>query len=210
MIFLTIESDLANTKEAMQNRPWLLYKNDLHPEGISVSALPIYKKGKKIFLLHNLVDWKLGGKCSEIKLYLPHQTIKSAAVVAANKIMPTLFFKPAVNQYIVGYIELDKLHPSCQLYYDASNIEEAKNVVLESASPNQIFVIENDPLPPSTVQSHAQTVLPYKKLSGLSGQVSLTKADFPETGIYALRLRAVSEDNRYIGVAGDHIIVTVK
>ncbi len=189
--------------------PYVIYKNDLRPQGVRVASLALEKEGEFIVPLHSQADWILGGKYSDLQPELSPEcakgvSIKYTTIVPANKIMPVLSFKGAANQYIVGYIELNKSHPACQLYYDASKITDAKNISVESTPPNKTFAAPNDPSP------QTDTIHLYKKLSGLSGTFSLTKTDFPEPGIYALRLRAIGENNNYIGVAGDHIIITVR
>ena len=204
MDFLAINTDLVKQNQ-FHKRPSLVYKNDLNPEGISIQALPMPQQDQMIFPLHAQVDWILGGKCSDIILCAPETKIYSAGIIPTNQLMPILSFKGSNNQYIIGYIEIDQSRPSCQISYDASKMAEAKNVILELTPPNQTFIIPNNPVP-----EFPESASSPKKLSGLSGSISLTRADFPGPGIYALRLRALRGDNSYIGLAGDHIIVTVK
>jgi hypothetical protein len=187
------------------------FKNTLHSQEVRMTQRLANFHGQDsviVIPMHNEADWVLGGNCTELGMRFETETtgsitIKSVSVVPSYKIMPNLSYSGNANQSVLGYIELSQTHPSCQISYDATKIAKSKNVILESSSPNQTFISPNDPYPESKVA-------PNRKLPGLSGSLTLTKSEFPELGIYALRLRAIGEDNEGVGIAGDNIIVTVR
>ena len=206
---LVIETDWAYIP-SIPSTFSLLYKNELSPDyqlsnQLNVSVLGKADGQKIIFPLHSQINWAMGGTCQGIQLLLPKGPfrITRLELEPINKYMPLLSFRASANQNALGYIELDKSHPSCQLTYDATAMPMANKLMLEFTSPNQTFASPNDFRPP-------QSSCLLKELPTLTGNISLNKLNFPKPGIYELRLRALDNNHQPVAVAGDHIVVTVK
>ncbi len=186
----------------------LFYANTLYPEFAPNHRIDasLNNDGEQelIFPLRGQADWAMGEKSLGFKLVFPKAipvAIKNITVESAIDVMPVLTFQPNVNQNQLGFIELSPSHPTCQLAYDGSKVVGAQKIALEITSPDQTFVVSND-------QSGQVSV--GKKLKGLKGLLLLNKDDFCGPGIYELRLRALINNDQPIGIAGDHIVVTVK
>ncbi len=206
---LVIETDCPGDT-AMSDIFSFLYKNRLSPDydqahQLNWTAPCSNQRQKIIFPLQGQINWAMGGTIQGIRLILPQHPcrIVSFSLEAINKYMPLLSFTPNANQNALGYIELDNSHPSCQLDYDAKEMTKAKTLMLEFSPANQTLAVLNDFRPP-------KSSLLLKELPTLTGNISLSKLDFPSPGIYELRLRAFDNNHQTIGVAGDHVVITVK
>ncbi len=161
---------------------------------------------KLFFPLHGQADWAMGGAARLLKLILPKSRVflvKSIRFEPIEKNMPDLSFKASANQNVLGYIELNAFNPYCQLAYDGGKVLGVDKVMYELTPPDQTFTVVNDPRKPNAF-------FYTKQLKGLSGLISLSKKDFALPGIYELRLRALDSSEKQVGIAGDHIVITVK
>ncbi|MGH9550007.1 MAG: hypothetical protein ACRD3W_11560, partial [Terriglobales bacterium] len=80
--------------------------------------------------------------------------------------------------------------------------KNAAAVKLEVTRPNAQFEWPNAP-----VADRNTKILAIK--SGLSGAFVIKRHDFPDTGLFELRVRAVDAHGRDLGVASDHIVAAV-
>jgi len=210
---MTIDFISANTSTVTKPAISLFYLNDLFPDFTdpdSAHKLVWHRSSQEkeqqaIFPLYGQADWAMGGNSRGLILNMPRcgeYKIKSVSIERADKFMPLLTFQPNGNQNSLGFIELNASYPSCQLNYDGSKVVGAKKLALERTAPDKMFAVPND--------SEMLELPLFKKVDGLTGQVSLKRADFASPGIYGLRLRAFTSDDKSVGVAGDHIVVTVK
>jgi len=198
----------GNEKKGKLPNCSLFYTNDLchlfdNRHRLDVVCKANVGEQQLIFPLHGQADWAMGGKGFNLKLVLPKEyplTVKSIAIEPIDKVMPVLTFQPNANQSVLGFIEMNKSYPSCQLNYDGSKVIGAKEIMLESTAPDQTFAVAND----------VKVSSPLRKLTGLTGLLLLNKKDFSVPGIYEIRVRAFANNQEPVGIAGDHIVVTVK
>jgi hypothetical protein len=157
------------------------------------------------FALHSEIDWAMGGMCHQMKLLLPPGTqwaISEIAVTPAQAIMPILSVPVAGNQNRLGYIELNPKYPTAQLDFNVDAIPEAIGVALELSAPNAFFQLHNT----SRTEPASCT---FKTMHGKQGSIILDLHDFKLDGIYEARLRALNSDEKQVGLAGDHVVITV-
>jgi len=212
-LIVTIDFIGVNASAVAKPAFTLFYQNDLCPDfaGVDSTHKLVWHcsseatEQQAIFPLYGQADWAMGGKCRGLLLNLPkcgEYKIKSVAIERADKHMPLLTFQPNANQNSLGFIELNVSHSFCRLNYNGSKVVGAKKLALEITAPDKMFAVPNDSGMPK---------LPlFKNLDGLTGLVSLKRTDFASPGIYGLRLRAFTSDDKNVGVAGDHVVVTVK
>jgi len=157
------------------------------------------------FPLHGDVDWSLGGFCHQLKFLIPKDyrlKINNLEVTPLSSIMPLLSFSNTANENKLGYIELNQEHPSCQLSFDVTHMQQASSVCLEISKPNTFFDTANSQTPDSHVAISQQ--YPCRQ-----GHIGLHRHDFPGSGIYQARLRALDQKKTPCGFAGDQIMITV-
>lgn len=208
---LSFEIDLHN--DVNSNQPLtasLLYTNDLQKEfdpAFRVDCQLSKKTGSQVlvFPLHSEVNWAMGGKCHQLKLMLPEGTsftLKSISTKPLDLTIPELSMANTVNQYSLGYAQLDQQHSTCTLDFDVSSIPEAKAVGLELSRPNAFFQLHNS----EKTDPNAAVV---RTINAKKGTISVNLAEFANNGIYAARLRAVDTDGKPFGFSSDHIDISV-
>jgi hypothetical protein len=152
--------------------------------------------------------------------------------------VPKLSFKNTANQNSLGYIELNQNNPSCQLNfdinqmlplssngfpsapashlnagwkpalpgYDAGKMPALPGVIngvrLEITKPNTFFETANS-------RSEDNTVALSQYYPGKQGGITVNLTNFPASGIYQCRLRAIDKNQSPCGFAGDQIMITV-
>jgi hypothetical protein len=116
--------------------------------------------------------------------------------------MPDLSFSKSPNQNSLGFIELNPRYRSCQLNIDASSLPGASSVVLEITRPNVFFAL------PNAINNDPSACL-LKEYPETKSKIYLSIKDFPASGIYEARLRALNSQRQQVGFAGDHIVITV-
>lgn len=206
VVNLQIDSLDNNLRSQMCN---CFYTNDLVPKLDRTHRFdqPLRAgRNKLIIPLHGEPDWALGRRARELKLVFPMAVkyrIESVTFEPFEKYMPLLSFEIRANQNDLGFIVLNDVNPKCKLNYDAGKVRRASRVALEISAPDQTFTVMND------TSSH-QKVSVMKVLPALSGSIILDRNDFLYPAIYELRLRALDNDNKEIGIAGDHIVCSVK
>jgi protein O-mannosyl-transferase len=160
---------------------------------------------KLSFCLRGEVDWALGKGSADLKLGLPQNitfTIENVEVRHPGCLVPLARIQPAQNQNINGYLELNPKFNQAEITPDISRFENAKSLELEVSKPNQFFLIRNDP-------QRSQDVGQVRKTNPSEAKITLRLEDFPQDGIYDVRLRALDIVGKPIGFAGDNIVLTV-
>ncbi len=188
----------------------LMYINDLQKEfSLSRRVAATIKNTSSAqaisFPLHSDVDWSLGGTCHQLKFVFPKECLMENAkleIPPLYSMMPKLSFNNSANQNELGYIQLNGQHPSCQLDFEAKEMPQVSFVSCEISKPNTFFVTANGATPDNDVAT-------FHKYAGQKGHITLRLDDFPISGIYQARLRAMDREENPRGFAGDQIMITV-
>jgi len=207
--FIKVTLDIKGASDA--SGADLLYKNALAKdfnlrdrthveikEGESPSSL--------LFTLRNAPSWVLGDQSDGFKLRLPTgstTTIKSIEIVKAPSLMPMISFENSDFMGSKGFIHMTQEHKSQKIMFDAKQIPGACGIILEVTRPNLLFASQNT--------AEKSTVLMDKEIksSATTGSIELTRDFFPQLGMYEARAWAVDAQGKRIGVAGDHVVISV-
>lgn len=189
----------------------LLYSNDISPEiDLPNRTHAEFKPGEKsqslVFPLRALPEYVLGGKSHDLHLKFPHGSklaIDSIEVVDSDDLIPRISFENSGFMGTKGYLHLSQKDKKATVSVDASRIPEAASVVLEITRPNLLFETQNA----STGSKIAMEDL--KPTGTISGDIPLTRDMFKSAGMYEARAWAVDKTGNTLGVAGDHIVITV-
>lgn len=188
----------------------LLYTNDVSPEfdlpnRTHSDFLPGQKEQTLIFPLRSLPEWSLGGQSHELILKFPRNSqlaIDSIEIVKPEKLMPKLSFENSGFLGTKGYLHLSNKDNHVTLKVDATKVPSAASVEAEITRTNLLFETQNSFTPSKVTMKEI--------LKGtVSGDIELKRDMFPATGMYELRAWAVDKDGKRIGVAGDHICVSI-
>jgi hypothetical protein len=188
----------------------LLYTNDLEKKFDSAHRLDATLKDTPelqtvSFPLHGQVSWAMGGKCHQLQFLFPRGCqcdLKSISVQPARLMMPQLSLRPSVNQNVLGFIELNEKNPAAEIDFDCHSLPGASSIALEFTKPNGSFEFQN-----TSLDDRSTGII--KLYPTTSGKIPLGTQDFPTSGIYEARLRALDWTGKPVGFAGDHILLTV-
>lgn len=189
----------------------LLYSNDISPEfELPNRTHAEFKPGEKsqtlVFPLRALPEYVLGGKSHDLMLKLPHQSkmaIDSIELAKADELIPRITFDNSGFMGTKGYLHLSQKDNKATVHVDASRIPDAASVVLEITRPNLLFETQN-----SAIESKVANE-DLKPTATVSGDIQLTRDMFKGAGMYEARPWAVDGNGKKLGVAGDHIVITV-
>ncbi len=182
----------------------LLYKNDINKDFELRRRTHAEIFPKTVFSLHSLPEWSLGGTAKQFKLMIPpgcELKIKSIEVIRPETVMPRLTFNNSGYFGTKGYLHISDKDNTQTIAVDTREIAGAVAARVEITRPNLLFEFQNTTEPSRVV---AQTINTAKK-----GTVTLTADQFPTAGIYELRVRAVDSAGNPLGVASDHIVISV-
>ena len=163
------------------------------------------REQRLIFPFRSSTDWSFGGACRELRLLLPdaaHVIVKSIAILPASEIMPAVDFHNSGYLGSKGFIHLSSREPSTELMIDASSVAGASGAILEITRPNLVFESHNS-------QQASSVLMKTLRLPSRSGRLTLTRDMFPADVMYEVRAWAVDPGGNRIGVAGDHLVVTI-
>jgi hypothetical protein len=186
----------------------LLYANDLNPafELRRRLHMPVSPGDNMlIFPLRGLPEWALGGDCRALKLLLPLRStvsLKSVSLLSPESIMPRLSFPNSGYLGSKGFVHLSPQSPAQELKFDSSAVPGAARLTLELTRPNLTFESQNSSAP-------SQVLLKRLDCNTTAGTMLLKREQFPAAGIYEIRLRALDRYGSPVGVAGDHIVISV-
>lgn len=208
--FVAVEIELSTQSTAGEANAGcdLLYVNDLNPtfELRRRLHMPVSAgKNSLVFPLRGLPEWALGGNCKAFKLLLPLYStavVKSVSLLAPQSVMPSLTFKNSGYLGSKGFIHLSPQSPTEELAVSAQSVPGAARLLFEITRPNLTFEIQNASTP-------SQVLMKQLDCNTTDGVVLLKRESFPAAGIYEGRLRALDKDGLPIGVAGDHIVISV-
>jgi hypothetical protein len=206
--FITIDINVAERGQKTIGAD-LLYANEGNPEfqlARRSHAEIADESGHQqlTFVLRSLPEWGLGGNNPRFKLLLPPQSqisIERISVVPASLMMPRIDFANSGYLGSKGYLHLAPKQPKQSISIDASAITGAKSTLLEMTRANIFFEEQN-----SRVFSNIRG----KLMPGpLKGAFKLTRSDFASEGLYEIRVWAVDEHGKTLGVASDHIALAI-
>lgn len=188
----------------------LLYANELAPNfefarRTSTKFDHDKKQQTLIFSLHALPEWVLGGRSRGLELRLPrrsHVRIVSAEIVPPAKIMPICEFPNSGYLGTKGFLHIAEGKPSVPILIDAMHLPGAKKVTLEVTRTNLLFNNQNSAEP-------SQNIMTVWKGRKAVAELTLKRSDFPALGLYEARARAFDAEDRPLGVAGDHFVISV-
>lgn len=189
----------------------LLYKNDINRDfnlfhRAHANLVPSSEPQTLLFTLRSAPEWALGGRSGGFELYLPQRgelKILAIETLPASALMPLINFENSGFLGTKGFLHLDKKEKLKQIVtYNAQGVAGSQGVVFELTRPNLLFASQNDKEKCLVIQREI-------KSSGTTGSITLERKDFPSLGIYELRAWATDKDGNHIGVAGDHIVISV-
>jgi hypothetical protein len=186
----------------------LLYQNNANPEFAldrrTHSPATNGSSQEWLFAMRSLPEWSLGGGKPRLRLLLPQGSITSITaieVVNRKQVMPTLSFENSGYLGSKGYLHLSNSEPVKELQVDASNLPSAVATEIETTRTNLLFE-----------EQHSTTLSKLRRglVKGpLTGTIKLHKDDFPNAGIYELRVWAKDAADKTVGVCSDHIVISV-
>lgn len=182
----------------------LLYKNDINQNFELRRRTHAQIFPKTVFSLHSLPEWSLGGTAKEFKLHLPpgcELKIKSIEVVRPETVMPLLTFNNSGYFGTKGYLHISDKDNTQTIKIDTREIAGSVGARVEITRPNLLFESQNTTEASKVI---ARTINAERK-----GTVTLTEDLFPAAGIYELRVRAIDSAGNSIGLASDHIVISV-
>ena len=198
--------DAASHKEAALT--WLGFTNDLQvkPErdiSAVASILPTANPQVLTIPMRGNIAWSLGGYCNKLALYLPQGWQVKLLELSSDddkQCVPQIGMNHGTCPEQNGYILLTPSIKTCDLSFDVRNVKAARSASIEITRPNAVFPAANAAYPsPYTGKS-----ILLNKTFGLA---HLTDKDFPDYGIYQLRVVGNDLAGRRVGLASDHMVV---
>jgi hypothetical protein len=208
--FIRLEITSSSSSERIKHPGAdLLLSNDLAPNfdsaGVHANFECTNTPQNLLFAVRSLPEWSLGGNTHAYKIYFPEGarvTVKSLALVPSKELIPTINFARSDYLGTKGFVHLGQDKKSESIFFDTTSFPGATDAEFEITRPNILFAEQNNTVP-STV------VMKVLKGSGKSGKFTLERTLFPALGIYQGRAWALDEQGKRIGVAGDHIDISV-
>ncbi len=211
-VAVTVEL-LPSDKISTSNGADLLLANDLNPDfdlarRAHSELITDSKTGRSkfIFALHSLPEWSLGGNCRDLKLLLPdnsHMVITQVEIIPQAQLVPHLTFNNSGYLGTKGFLHLSAKEASQELLVDATKIAGASSVIVEITRPNLLFESQN-------TTEECKVIMKTITSPSPQGKVELKRAYFPATGIYEARVKTIDTNGKLVGVAGDHIVISVE
>ena len=188
----------------------LFYKNDIIHDfklryRTQAALSPSAKEQNIVFVLRGLPEWSFGGTRGAVRLSLPPEfdgTLKSISIEPSDAVMPKVTFGDSGFLDLCGKVKLDAKHHAHTLVYDERGMKGAVTTTIEISKPSTFFEQRNSEKPENNL-------LKTIELGGSHGTFVLGINEFPVKGLYQLRLRAKDRSGAPLGVASDHIVVSV-
>jgi hypothetical protein len=147
--------------------------------------------------------WSLGGDITALTLRFPRGWniyLKEVDVSNGAHQIPTIKLDPKLKRAKEGVILASEMGDSCKISFDTSNIPGASKTLLEITDANTPFGVLNSP----ALSEHTSRTM---KSSQTKGEFEINRKDFPASGIYQLRVRALDAKDKPVGLASDHVIL---
>jgi hypothetical protein len=159
-----------------------------------------------LFSLRANPTWALGGKAHSITIHCPDPSkVIAAEFVSTAQIMPRLSFPNSGYLGTKGFLHFPKDQPTVKLICASDKIAGATSFSLEIMRPNA-FLSGDD------LNTTRTSPLVWREISNrttTTGEMALHRDLFQTQGIFQARLWALDAEGRRIGVAGDHINITI-
>ena len=210
-VFVETAETPATEMRGKAQEPVLTFINELtqttdSPLKISGHQLTVNGQHGFIFPLRACPYWVFANTTNKIEIQLPASIIVKSAKLLGNKtLMPQLTFANSGFLGSKGFTHLSQKDSVTTLTCASNDVAGARSFALEIIRPN-LFLATNDQNAPE--QSKLQ--LRMIKGSGKTSTITLNRKDFQGAGIYQARLFALDESGEPIGVAGDHINISVE
>lgn len=209
--FVAIKLRLTAPDQIRNNDLHLLYKNDTIGDfqlryRTSARLLQSDREQTVVFPLRGLAEWSFGGNCRGFKLLLPKGSdllIDGISIQPSDSLIPRLSFDHSGYLENRGIVHLNPGTPTQNLTYDVGGIPAAANAIAEITQQSTFFDDHN-------CRELNRNLLKIVNLPGEQGTLKLNASDFPTNGFYQLRIRAIDKDSNPVGLAGDHIIVSLE
>ena len=210
-VAVTLINENANNNGPVRQEANLLFKNRLQEDYNLETRWPApiensSKEQKLIFSLRSMPIWAMGTASGGFKILLPVNSkvvIKEVSIVDPASIMPKLSYADGNTLKERGTINLSASSPAKTLHYNAQSIAGAQSLVLQITRPTTKFEGFN-------VDPACKVLLKEIALPGTAGDYTLKVDDFPSRGIYEARLAATDASGKYVGVSGDHVVLSVR
>lgn len=188
----------------------LMFENDVQPQYELESRMPTRiasttSSQDLTFGLRGWPLWTMGGNCHRLKILFPpnaHLVIQEISIVRPDELLPKLSFDNGDSLKTEGTAAFSAKTPAWLFRYDGSAIPKASKMEFQITKPSMKFECFND-------NPHSEVLAKTIPLKGTKGQFVLQLPEFLSRGTYEGRLAALDSAGNYVGVAGDHIVLSV-
>jgi hypothetical protein len=208
---------MTPSKESKAEKsPQFTFANDIctnrNPDSrLSFYDLKMPDKAGEIIPLRAKALWAFGDS-GELFHRAPSQNNKprrdgnepTFEIVSAKKIMPSLDFNNSGYLGSKGFLHLSEKHPSEKVLCNANQIADVDHFSLEILKPNQFL----NPAEQNGVDPAAQALKEIRS-TGKAGFIVIQRSDLEGQGLYQARLWSMDKNGQRVGVAGDHIIISI-
>ncbi len=171
-------------------------------------ALPIIADGKAHayrFYVGQHKNWLMAGTINQLRLDIPFAATKvdfyGLSCSSGEKQIPNLSFDANVMHENVDGITYMNGHKAT-FTFDASQIPQAKSVLLEVSNPNSWFEHYTGDFRDMSPSAHCLTKY---KIDSLKGSLNVEAKLFPYPAYYQVRLAALSSDGKVVGTFSDPV-----
>jgi hypothetical protein len=202
--------DLKPTGQPTESPVDLEFTNDvideLAPDDLIRSFITLPSTGSVqtvIFSMRSHPTWALGGRAHQVMLRLPRgcaYELSSIRSLPASKLIPSISFPHSDCLGSKGFAHFARTSDSIVVSYDASQIEGAGGVELEVTKKNTNFEWPNSPDEAARVLARSATT---------AGAFTVSRKDFPDSGLYELRCHATGAAGKRIAFSSDHFVASV-
>lgn len=189
----------------------IYYANDIDPEFSGEGSLVAQRKQNETcfyFPLGARPDFFLGYKGGKLKLKLlnPKQTftVDEVSIMPKASLMPEISFENSGYLGSKGFLHLsESKSKEATIKVDGSAVEGARKLRLSVTKPNLYFKSQN-----ATIEEPA-LLTTIEIDCAVKDNVKLERHLFPSDGIYEVRPWALDNRGETLGIAGDHIVISV-
>jgi hypothetical protein len=205
-----------SAESKMEKAPKFTFANDIctnrNPDSqLSFFDFKMPRQAGELIPLRSKALWAFG-ESGELFHRAPAQNHKprrnadepTFEIVSAKKIMPTIDFNNSGYLGSKGFLHLSSNNPYEKITCNANEVPNVDHFSLEILKPNQF-------LNPSEQNGVGPTVQALKEIKSDGKQefIVIQKSDLEGQGLYQARLWCMDKDGQRIGVAGDHIIISI-
>jgi hypothetical protein len=156
----------------------------------------------EIACLRSLPLWSAGG--TGCVYFLKHKHLSNFQIIPASLMMPRIDFNNSGYLGTKGFLHLSSKHPIEKIFCRENQVKHAHHFNLEILRAN-MFLSPGERNSPYSAMQRLKEV----EGAGQTGEIIIKHADFPEQGLYQARLWSVDKHNKHLGLAGDHIVISI-